>query len=66
MNLLTRGCFGGNLNGVLCVPTIITFSIMGFFFVLASASDGSPDQGRITGDVTVFQKKLFGKLKKKI
>jgi len=65
MNLLTRGCFGGNLSSVLCVPKIITFSILGLFFVLASVSDGSPGPGYITGDVTVFQKKLFGKLKKK-
>jgi len=65
MNLLTRGCFGGNLSGVLCVPKIITFSILGLFFVLAPVSDGSPGPGRITGDVTVFQKKFFGKLKKK-
>ena len=65
MNLLTRGCFGGNLSGVLCVPKIITFSILGLFFVLTSVSDGSPGPGRIAGDVTVFQKKLFGKLKKK-
>ena len=65
MSLLTRGCFGGNLSSVLCVPKIITFSILGLFFVLASVSDGSPGPGYITGDVTVFQKKLFGKLKKK-
>ena len=62
MNLLTRGCFGGNLSSVLCVPKIITFSILGLFFVLASVGDGSPGPGYITGDVTVFQKKLFGKL----
>jgi plastocyanin len=65
MNLLTRGCSCGNLSSVLCVPKIITFSILGLFFVLASVSDGSPGPGYITGDVTVFQKKLFGKLKKK-
>ncbi len=65
MNLLTRGCFRENLSGVLCVPKIITLSFLGLFFVFASVSNGTPDQGHITGDVTVFQKKLFGKLKKK-
>ncbi len=35
------------------------------FFVFASVSYGSPNMGHVTGKVTVFQKKLFGKLKKK-
>ncbi len=61
MNSLTRGFF----RGVLCVPKIIIISILGLISVFTSVSDGSPCTGRISGDVTVFQKKLFGKLKKK-
>ena len=65
MNLLTRGCFRGNLSGVLCAPKIITLSLLGLLFVFASVSNGTLDQGYITCDITVFQKKLFGKLKNK-
>ena len=65
MNFLTKGCFNRSLSGVLYVLEIITFSILGLLFVLASLSDGSSDPGHITGNITVFQKKLFGKLKKK-
>lgn len=65
MNFLAKGCISRSLSGVLCVPKIIIVSVLGLLFVFASVSDGSPDSGHITGDVTVFQKKLFGKLKKK-
>ncbi len=65
MNFLAKGCVDRNSSGILYVPKIITFSILGLLFVFASVSDGSPGPGNITGDVTVFQKKLFGKLKKK-
>ena len=65
MNFFAKGCINRNLSGVLYVPTIITFSFLGLLFVFASVSDGTPDPGHIHGNVTVFQKKFFGKLKKK-
>jgi hypothetical protein len=65
MNFLTKGCVGRNSSGILYVPKIITVFILGLLFVFASVSDGSPVLGNITGDVTVFQNKFFGKLKKK-
>ncbi|MBC8554423.1 MAG: hypothetical protein H8D23_32835 [Candidatus Brocadiales bacterium] len=65
MNFFTKGCVGRNLSGVLYVPKIITVSILGLLFIFASVSDGAPVLGNITGDVTVLQKKFFGKLKKK-
>ncbi len=45
------------------VIAIVPFLVI--FFVFASVSYGSPDLGHVTGDITVFQKKRFGKLKKK-
>jgi len=65
MKFLAKGCGIRNLSGVLYILEIMAFSILGLFFVFASISDGAPYQGHITGNVTVFQKKVFGKLEKK-
>ena len=65
MSFLVKSCISRNSSSVLCVPKIIAVSFLGLFFVFVSVSDGSPVLGNITGDVTVFQKKFFGKLKKK-
>ncbi|MBW1895036.1 MAG: hypothetical protein JRI91_15285 [Deltaproteobacteria bacterium] len=65
MNFSAKGCGSRNLSGILYGLEIMAFSILGLLFVFASVSDGSPDLEHITGNVTVFQKELFGKLKKK-
>ena len=44
---------------------MVTVSFLGMLIVFASTSEGSPNMGLVAGKVTVFQKKLFGKLKKK-
>ncbi len=65
MNFLAEGCISRNLSKFLYVPEIIIYSLLGLLLVFASVSDGAPESGHITGNVTVFQKKLFGRLKKK-
>ena len=65
MNFSAKGCIYRKLSGVLYVPEIITFSLLGLLFVFAPVSYGSPEPGHISGNITVFQKKLFGKSKKK-
>ena len=57
MNIFSRSIFS--------VYVMITVLSLVMFFALASVSYGSPNMGHVTGDVTVFQKKRFGKLKKK-
>ena len=57
MKILSRSIFSVR------VIAIVSFLVM--LFVFASVSYGSPNMGFATGDVTVFQKKRFGKLKKK-
>ncbi len=42
-----------------------TFVIMGVILVFTTISKGSTDPGQVTGNITVFQKAFFGKLKKK-
>lgn len=57
MNIFSRS--------ILSVRVIAIVLFLAMLFVFASASGGSPNMGYVTGDITVFQKKLFGKLKKK-
>ncbi len=53
------------LKSLFSVSGMKTFVVLGVALVFASISDGSPDPGQVTGKITIFQKKLFGKLKKK-
>ena len=57
MKILSRSIFS--------VRVIAIASFLVMLFVFASVSYGSPNMGYVTGDITVFRKKLFGKLKKK-
>ncbi len=57
MNIFSRSIFSAHVMAI--VPFLV------IFFVFTSVSYGSPNMGHVTGDVTVFQKKRFGKLKKK-
>jgi plastocyanin len=54
-----------SFRGILSIPKMATSLILGVLLVFTSVSNGSPNMGHVTGKVTVFQKKLFGKLKKK-
>ncbi len=49
----------------LYLSKIMTLSILSLLFSFAFVSDGATDPGFISGTVTVFQKQLFGKFKKK-
>jgi len=57
MKILSRSIF--SVRVIAIVPFLV------IFFVFTSVSYGSPNMGYVTGDITVFQKKRFGKLKKK-
>lgn len=57
MNIFSRSIFSAHVMAI--VPFLV------IFFVFTSVSYGSSNMGHVTGDVTVFQKKRFGKLKKK-
>lgn len=65
MNYFSKGRIKKTLSSVLSISKIITLSFLGLLFVFVSVSNGSADSGHISGNVTVFQKRLFGKLKKK-
>ncbi len=54
-----------SFRGILSIPKMTTSLILGVLLIFTSVSNGSPNMGHVTGKVTVFQKKLFGKLKKK-
>jgi plastocyanin len=54
-----------SFRGILSIPKMTTSLILGVLLVFTSVSNGSPNMGHVTGKVTVFQKRLFGKLKKK-
>ncbi len=54
-----------SFRGILSIPKMTTSLILGVLLVFTSVSNGSPNMGHVTGKVTVFQKKLFGKFKKK-
>ena len=54
-----------SFRGIFSIPKMTTSLILGVLLVFTSVSNGSPNMGHVTGKVTVFQKKLFGKLKKK-
>ncbi len=57
MNFFSRSIF--SVRVIAIVPFLV------ILFVFASVSYGSPNMGHVTGDITVFQKKLFGGTKKK-
>jgi len=65
MDFMLHRCLKRNLSGAVSVPRLVSVCILGLFLIFSSVSDGSPEPGHITGKVTVFQKKIFGKLKKK-
>ena len=65
MNFTGRNPLKKSLRSILSIPKMTTSLILGMLLVFASVSNGSPNMGYVTGDVTVFQKKRFGKLKKK-
>ncbi len=65
MSSETGNLLKNSLRSIFSIPGITTFTILWLPLVFASISDGSPNTGHITGKVTIFQKKLFGKLKKK-
>ncbi len=50
---------------IISISGLITSIILVMVLVFTSVGDGSPEMGQITGKVTIFQKKLFGKLKEK-
>ncbi len=54
-----------SFRGILSIPKMTTSLILGVLLVFTLVSNGSPNMGHVTGKVTVFQKKFFGKLKKK-
>ncbi len=54
-----------SFRGILSIPKMTTSLILGVLLVFTSVSNGSSNMGHVTGKVTVFQKRLFGKLKKK-
>ncbi len=54
-----------SLRSNLSILKMTTSLILGVLLVFTLVSNGSPNMGHVTGKVTVFQKKLFGKLKKK-
>jgi len=57
MKIFSRSIF--SVRVIAIVPFLV------IFFVFTSVSYGLPNMGHVTGDITVFQKKRFGKLKKK-
>ena len=65
MNFTGRKPLKKSFGSILSIPKMTTSLILGMLLVFTSVSDGSPYMGHVTGDVTVFQKKRFGKLKKK-
>ena len=52
-------------RSIFSVHVMITVLSLAMPFALASVSYGSTNLGHVTGNITVFQKKRFGKLKKK-
>lgn len=52
-------------RSIFSVHVIVIVPFLVIFSVFTSVSYGLPNMGYVTGNVTVFQKKLFGKLKKK-
>ncbi len=52
-------------RSIFSVHVMITVLSLVMTFALASVSYGSTNMGHVTGKVTVYQKKIFGKLKKK-
>jgi plastocyanin len=53
------------LKRIFSISGMKTFIVLGVILVFASISNGSPAPGQVTGRITVYQKKIFGKLKKK-
>ena len=53
------------LKSIFLMSGMKSFIILGVLLVFTLTSYGSSDMGHVTGKVTIFQKKLFGKLKKK-
>jgi len=54
-----------SLRSIFFIPVVAATLVLVMLFVFDSISDGAPNSGHVTGRITVFQKKLFGKLKKK-
>ncbi len=65
MDFTGRKPLGKSFRSILSIPKMTTSLILGVLLIFTSVSNGSPNMGHVTGKVTVFQKKLFGKLKKK-
>ncbi len=65
MNFTGRKPLEKSFRSIFSVHVMVTVLSLVMFFALASVNYGSPNMGHVTGDITVFQKKLFGKLKKK-
>ncbi len=65
MNFTGRKPLEKSFRGILSIPKMTTSLILGVLLIFTSVSNGSPNMGHVTGDVTVFQKKLFGGVKKK-
>ncbi len=65
MNFTGRNPLKKTLRSILSIPKMTTYLIFGMLLIFTSVSAGSTNMGHVTGKVTVFQKKLFGKLKKK-
>ncbi len=55
-----------SFRSILSIPKMTTSLNLGVLLIFTLVSNGSPNMGHVTGKVTVFQKRLFGKHKKKM